>query len=405
MRKCLEYKKFYLKLIVIFLNIGIGICSILVPAILVTGGFKMNLLGLSLNATHLSGPVIHLLLVLILIKKAIVLERKDFILLVTSLFIVLCPIEVCLRVHPLLLGDLYANKLLSKYHTGCDGIYEYDPIVKMNFMKPNFETIAYWNRYKWHHKTDSWGFRNSLNRTSADIVLLGDSLIYGHGVNQNQTVGYFLERISKRSVKNLGRQGDCAFQEMYILNKYGHRFKPEYVFYFFSPNDISDLSTYLSQDELKQFVETPIEKLSFKDRSLSQGVTCSRVERSIAALRKGSYITEAINYAFYLVKQKLAHADTGESLKWQYTEKAILQMNQSCNENSSLFVIVPILCISEQFNTILNISREHNIPFVDTRTIDNVESFRLPNDGHFTGEGALAVANIVAEYISKTETE
>lgn len=402
MARILNARNRYLKnASIFFLNVTIGIYLILIPLILISGGFETSFLGFSIKANRIVKPT-YILLGLFLIKSVIVLERKNFLLLLASLFIALFSMEIALRVYPAILGDLFANKVLSKYHTRYDGIYEYDPIVKMNFMKPNFETTAYWNRYKWHHKTDSWGFRNAVDRNSTDIVLLGDSLIYGHGVNQNQTVGYFLEKITKHSVMNLGRQGDCSFQEMYILNKYGPIFKPRYALYFFSPNDINDLSIYLSQDEMKQFVDTPIEEITFKDRSVQKRVTYSRFEKVIKAIRKDFYITELLNYVHYLFKIKMAHADTGKSLEWQYTEKAILQMNHFCNENSTVFIIVPIFCNIAQYDILEKLAFEHSIPFIDTRIINNVESFRLPHDGHLSGEGALALAKIVAEYMSKT---
>jgi len=412
----------HLRIVKILLDVAIGVHLILIPVILVTGGFKISFLGISLQVIHLASPI-RVLLPLILIRAAIVVETKNFLLLGASLFIGLCSAEIVLRVHPVLLGDLFANKVLSKYNNGYDGIYEYDPVVKMNFMKPNFETIAYWNRYKWVHKTDSWGFRNPVDRNSADVVLLGDSLIYGHGVNQNQTVGHFLERITNHSVMNLGRQGDCAFQEVYILNKYGFKFRPRYVLYFFYTNDISDLGTYLSQDEMKQFIETQIENITFKDRSLPKRVTYPRAEKLIRSLGKNLYITESINYAHQIIKQKSekkktmsknnpsmpaivdkldksTYAEIGNSLEWKYTKKSILQMQHVSDVNNAVFVIVPITFgNTQQFNILKNIASENNIPFIDTRAIDHVRSYRLPGDGHFTGEGALALAKIVAKYL------
>lgn len=158
--------------------------------------------------------------------------------------LVLLALEFTLRVHPALLGTGFANGVLSKYSTREGGIYYKDPNTGIYFMIPNFTTEMYANGYVWRHRTDALGFRNETLHIPADIVLLGDSLIYGHGVNVEHTAGYYLERLTNMPVANLARQGDCAYQEAYILTEYISLFKPRYVFYFFSPNDITDLYVY-----------------------------------------------------------------------------------------------------------------------------------------------------------------
>jgi len=40
----------------------------------------------------------------------------------------------------------------------------------------------YYNRYVWTHEADALGFRNRGPIVPADVLLLGDSFIYGHGV-------------------------------------------------------------------------------------------------------------------------------------------------------------------------------------------------------------------------------
>src|SRR5438046_6559742 len=93
-----------------------------------------------------------------------------------------------------------------------------DRTLRMNFMIPNFETTMYANGYVWHHQTDALGFRNATLHIPADVVVLGDSLVYGQGVDFEDTLGNRLEERSGLRVVNLGRQGDCALQEAYRLS-------------------------------------------------------------------------------------------------------------------------------------------------------------------------------------------
>ncbi|MEQ1654296.1 MAG: hypothetical protein ABL983_01650 [Nitrospira sp.] len=138
--------------------------------------------------------------------------------LITTVLLVLS-IEGMLHAFPRLLGDTFANGILTKYSTKPGGIYYFDPVLKMNFMLPSYSAEMTYNGYRWHHQTDLYGFRNHENRTRADILLLGDSNTYGHGLEIEQTVGSFLERLTGRTVYNLGRQGDSSLQMAYLLTE------------------------------------------------------------------------------------------------------------------------------------------------------------------------------------------
>ena len=46
---------------------------------------------------------------------------------------------------------------------------------------------AYWQGHWWRHSANAAGFRGALV-DQADAVFLGDSMIYGHGVEDEETV-------------------------------------------------------------------------------------------------------------------------------------------------------------------------------------------------------------------------
>ena len=148
---------------------------------------------------------------------------------VASLLLVLCALEATLRWRPTLLGHAFANGALSRYSTRAGGIYYADRRLRMHFMIPNYRTTMYYNGYVWQHQTDALGFRNDPLHVPADVILLGDSVVYGHGVNFEHTVGHLLERRTGRRVVNLGRQADCAYQEAYLLTTHLPVFRPRIV--------------------------------------------------------------------------------------------------------------------------------------------------------------------------------
>src|SRR6185295_9654123 len=188
-------------------------------------------------------------------------------LLAGTLLLTVIALELLLRQWPEVLGYQFATRVLTKYSTAPNGIFYYDPSLKMQFMKPNFSTEQYWNGYRWHHETDDSGFRNPHVRTRADILLLGDSLIYGHGVNIEDTVGVLLERRTSYSVVSLGMMGNCAFQEAYLTAEYVPKFRPRYVFYFFFDNDIDDLYRHLNDQEMKEFIQRDLADITYKERT------------------------------------------------------------------------------------------------------------------------------------------
>ena len=109
-------------------------------------------------------------------------------LIVGGLAIAFLGLELVLRICPGVFNYKIQNLAFSKYDCLPSGIYKREPTIKMNFMKPDFETRAFLNGYWWNHRTDANGFRNPTDLQSYDIALLGDSFIYGHAVEEEQTV-------------------------------------------------------------------------------------------------------------------------------------------------------------------------------------------------------------------------
>ncbi len=373
-------------------------------------------MGIFFSVTHVTNPLI-LLLILVTARILVVSNWRNALLFLGSLVFSILLLEVALRMNPEILGYVFANKVLSKYRTGCDGIFVHDHELNMNFMKPNFQTTAYWNGYRWHHQTDSRGFRNRLNRKKADIVLLGDSLIYGHGVDLEQTVGHFLEEISGLSVANLARQGDCPFQEAYVLDRFGLSFSPRYVFCSFCDNDLRDLETYLSEEEMRQYIQTPIEEIDYPPRStqlsenghqqgqvsclLEKGLYCTKIPRLVRRILLRSIITSEENKQLARSFQKLMFRSERTSLEWEYTRKAIERMDYGAKSINAQFVLVPITPLNPQHSEILeDFANSRSIPIIDTRCITERDDYVLPNDGHLSGQGALALATLIAEFIT-----
>ena len=139
-----------------------------------------------------------------------------------------------------------------------NGIYRFDPALNMERMRPHYERKMFFNGYHWLHRTDAMGFRNPIDRKRVDVALIGDSMIYGHGLDESETVRSHLERILGRPVANLSEQGGAMDYEYETLKHDAVRLHPRYVFIFFLNNDITDVEGRLSDGEMRRFLQLPV---------------------------------------------------------------------------------------------------------------------------------------------------
>ncbi len=88
---------------------------------------------------------------------------------------------------------------------------------------------------------DRWGYRNAVDSEHADVVLLGDSMVEGWYVSDEETVSAQLEARIDRPVANLGVAGYGSLQELRVLKSDALHRNPKVVaWFFFEGNDLYD---------------------------------------------------------------------------------------------------------------------------------------------------------------------
>ncbi|MGH7343049.1 MAG: hypothetical protein ACREKH_21395, partial [Candidatus Rokuibacteriota bacterium] len=346
-------------------------------------------------------------------------------LVLASILVVLGALEVTLRWRPTLLGQAFANGAASKYTLRPGGIYYSDRALGMRFMLPNHRTTMYYNGYVWQHETDALGFRNKPLHVPADVVLLGDSVVYGHGVDFEHTIGHYLERRTGLRVANLGRQADCAFQEAYLLTEYLPVFRPRVVVHVFTANDIEDLYVLLRDEAMHAFLAQPVERITYPPRTDPATLLAERERdarrRSLRSWAKQElYVMKMFRWLDYRFRQwrrtaavTVAEAASAhsrrydpdevnrdpESLGWRYTAHALAYMKHLSDRAGARLVMVP-LARDRQLEILRSIAARHAIDLVDTSALYAGPSF-LPNDGHFTPHGARTMADLIAADIAR----
>ena len=177
--------------------------------------------------------------------------------------------ELVLRAFPGILPMRVATAVYSVYGDKPGDIYFRDRPTRASFMWPNYETSAYWNGYRWKHRTDALGFRNPPDLADRSLVLLGDSMIYGHGVEEQDTVSYLLRTKYGRGAYSGARQGDCLYQEYLVARRLLPELRPKTLVLTTFANDFEDLETYRKPAEIAQPAELSLD-VDALDRRLAE---------------------------------------------------------------------------------------------------------------------------------------
>ena len=117
---------------------------------------------------------------------------------------------------------------------------------------------------------DRNGFRNLVDRVSAEVIVIGDSFVEGLQVAPEELVTHQLSARLGRTVVNLGRSGYGPQQELHVLSRYGLGFHPRVcVWACYEGNDLQDLNNYEVQRKgVRRFLKAPPSRRCY-DRSLT----------------------------------------------------------------------------------------------------------------------------------------
>jgi hypothetical protein len=147
------------------------------------------------------------------------------------------------------------NRTYTRYGTHPGDVYFVDSVFGEQFMVPEHTTTNYWNGYFWRHATDRRGFRNPPG-AATEVLLAGDSFVYGHGVEEADTFAARLRRDHGVGAYNLGRQGDCLLQEYVVLRTYLDDLRPREVVVMVFVNDFEDFLNYRTFGEIAARAES-----------------------------------------------------------------------------------------------------------------------------------------------------
>jgi hypothetical protein len=152
--------------------------------------------------------------------------------------------EFAMRLPPVRQSNItLSNIMFTCYEPGFPERYIFARAgpISQNIHQPNLRSECSFNGYFWEHQSDGYGWRNPETWPEVDVVLLGDSMIYGHGVEEAQTVAHFLRLELSAVVANQAVMGASPIDHLAIYRNFSIPLNPKVTVMFIYANDMMDL--------------------------------------------------------------------------------------------------------------------------------------------------------------------
>jgi hypothetical protein len=163
----------------------------------------------------------------------------NLLLVVVSAMVVVIGAEAFLRVFPRFLPDAARLRLLWAAQPPPSGVG--DPYIGYLFPAHAREHVQAGD-LNFRYTTDEHGFRNASPwPDSTDVVVIGDSEVFGWGVDDDSSWTTMVARALPARVMNLGLPGMAPKQYFRVYQKFGAPLHPKVVLFgLFPGNDLSD---------------------------------------------------------------------------------------------------------------------------------------------------------------------
>lgn len=327
-----------------------------------------------------------------------------------ALVVNLVAIEVALRSNYGLLSGGLADQVYTSYRDSVGGIFFSDPVTKVRLMWPNRHQEVFSHGYFWQHQTDSLGFRNPAG-TPTRILVMGDSHMYGHGVQGSETTAAYLSENHGRGAYNMGRQGDCLYQFYVLCRLYVEELKPDIVIAVIFGNDFDDILHY--RGENPDYSELDWDYKAFRERARTGKYKHSSLHRffTYRLFRAVGEAYKARNapprqgpLPVFLQPDRIVQAKA-------YTERVLPEMARVCKQAGAELRVVYLypdydetwgVPLEEGDQFLAGLCAEEGIPYLSTRElfVGKAEDYFLPNDGHLNPAGHQALAAFIDRWLS-----
>ena len=359
-----------------------------------------------------------------------VLYRFLYVQLLAALMVV--GLETITILWPGTLKGQVANVAYTGYHWQKGGIYTLDP-HRGPVLRPSFTRAMYWNGHTWRHQTNADGYRGPA-REHAEIVFLGDSMVYGHGADESDTVSERLAAQLGAGAVNLGQQGTCLLQSMQTMRMHAPRLRPRVVFACLHYNDIEEALRYYDRDELRLFLASPpgtprdlVARAEYRPepwwnlrqlfaQKVALPLRIAGISGALARLWRGTE-RGAIDghprdpFVPTAEEQEAAvpalseGASPDERLAWQAEQRAALETKIQSTALGARLVLFDLGYPEAHTRAVEALANRLGVTYSPAGRVALARSragepIYLANDGHWSGSGAAAVARELARAVS-----
>lgn len=332
-----------------------------------------------------------------------------------ALLALLVSLEVGLRLLAPYLPPAIGNDTVHSYSTRPGGMFFLDGPSGMRFCYPHDSRRALANHYVWRHQTDARGLRNPPD-SGSQVLLMGDSFIYGHGVEEAQSLAGHLRREHGWQVYNLARQGDGLSEQFVLFQLYFEQLKPKKVFFFAFVNDFGDIAGLRSPDQLAHppelqdgFVESLRARLADTTQRTTTGHVFDRLYtvRFVATLMELSKRRGQLGGPYRAARwvESLTMTEKYEPLR-KYYESLFSRLAETCRANGTELVVVDVDTASQHpewsacqtvFTKFLRqLCRRERLRYLSLRPLFQGHPERqLEGDGHLNASGNKVLAEML----------
>ena len=189
-----------------------------------------------------------------------------------------------------------------------------------NLPAPNSDGVIWTRDFKVPHTVDAQGFRNDNPwPEQADIVVIGDSLVFGYGVERNAAWPQLMEERLGRDVLNMGLIGAGPEQYARIYETFARPLKPRVVVIgFFASNEFWDTEMF------ERWRESGVggNYMEWRDFGRQTAEDLDRIPPRVALfLRKHSHLANLFHFVRRAFRSRgqgggeILELGTGESLR------------------------------------------------------------------------------------------
>ena len=317
-----------------------------------------------------------------------------------------------------------ANYMASCYEADSPRAILYtDPRLRLRIERPTWDAACGFNRRTWRHHSDRLGARGEGDSDRADVVLLGDSMVYGQGVEETDTAAHALAGVLGKRVANLGTSGGSPVEYVWQAMNLVPEMRPKVAVVFLYRNDFGEILDERSAAELRTFVESGagpeanvIPATHRFEGAPARGSWLARAASSSFVFRAVRFCWLTRNGALRAPNRRRHAVDLG--LGTQYVHASMKRIRDFLAESGAKLVVayMPADAVPNSGGERMGrrmrrvsaeVAMELGVPYFDPTGSVTLADGRpdpaafLAGDWHLSPEGNLRIARALADFITR----